>query len=1382
MQWLAEQRPELANEIFLDVSAETGLRPGQRWKEALRQANDRCEAVICLLSRNWEGSPNCKTEYLTAENLGKQILVARLENLGDTDITSEWQRCELFAEGAQTEIAVTGGAPVRFNTAALDRLKKAIEGSGIGPENFVWPPSGDRDRAPYRGWEPFEDIDAGVFFGRDAAIVRGTDDLRAMRISGLKSLFVVLGPSGSGKSSFLRAGLIPRLQRDDRHFRVLGILRPERNPLTGEQGLAAAIHTARRALHLPGAPLGEIKNACLTDANRVVELLSEVRTAAAKRLADAGHDGTAPSLVLPLDQAEELFSADAGPQAGQFLALIADLMRRLNIGEVGLMVAATIRTDRYEAMQNHPALDGIGTVLFNELKPMPPGHFSQVITGPAAVASHAGQQLRIAPDLVNRLLEDATEGADTLPLLALTLARLYADYATNGELTLAHYEAMGGMRHVVQNAIDEVLAAAPGERADQLNLLRAAFIPWLATINPDNDQPMRRVAPYNQLPQASQPLIDALVDKRLVVRDERDGQAVVEVALESLLRQWDDLAGWLREERQHLKTADDIERNTTAWDTHGDDPAWLLTGTRLTDAETLAATPGFSDRLAGSHDYLAAGRQAESERLAKEEQQRQAELRNAQERQHTAEAHAADLHRRARILRAVLAGTVVIAVIALIGGLIAVLGFVQATHAKHLADARTRDAIALKLTSQGQAMLAGAEPGGDVRGIQQILAAPHIAPTTDLSALPNAVVALQSIKILPTPDPVLSVAVSPDGRRIVSGGDDKTVRIWDAGTGQQVGAPLTGHTELVAGVAFSPDGRRIASGSWDKTVRIWDADTHQQIGAPLTGHTGWVTGVAFSPDGRRIVSGSFDKTVRIWDAGSGQQVGAPLSGHTNSVFGVAFSPDGRRIVSGSTDETVRIWDAGSGQQVGAPLSGHTGTVFGVAFSPDGRRIVSGSVDTTVRIWDADTGRQIGAPLTGHTEEVESVAFSPDGRRIVSGGDDKTVRVWDADTGQQVGAPLTGHTEEVSSVAFSPDGRRIVSGSGDNTVRIWDADTHQQIGAPLTGHTDGVSSVAFSPDGRRIASGSWDKTVRIWDADTHQQVGAPLTGHTDEVDSVAFSPDGRRIVSGSGDKTVRIWDADTHQQIGAPLTGHTDHVSSVAFSPDGRRILSGSFDKTVRIWDADTGRQIGAPLTGHTGTVFGVAFSPDGRRIVSGSFDKTVRIWDADTGRQIGAPLTGHTSMVLSVAFSPDGRRIVSGSQDKTVRIWDADTHQQIGAPLTGHTSSVDSVAFSPDGRRIVSSSFDSTVRIWDADTHQQIGAPLTGHTDGVSSVAFSPDGRRIASGSWDKTVRLWPGPAAWPDLLCDKLTANMSHKQWHDWVSPDIPYTTVCPGLPIAPD
>ena len=247
-RWLSEQRPQLSNEIFLDIDPETGLQLGARWKGQLFKSNSRCEAVICLISKNWAASHECKTEYRTAEGLGKQILCARLEDAGDDDITSEWQRCDLFANGPQTEIPVPHEPSVRFNTAALDQVRRAIEGTGVGPENFVWPPAEDPRRAPYRGWEPFEDIDAGVFFGRDAAIVRGLDELRAMRLSGLKSLFVVLGPSGSGKSSFLRAGLIPRLQREDRRFVVLGVMRPERNALTGERGLAAAIHTARKAL------------------------------------------------------------------------------------------------------------------------------------------------------------------------------------------------------------------------------------------------------------------------------------------------------------------------------------------------------------------------------------------------------------------------------------------------------------------------------------------------------------------------------------------------------------------------------------------------------------------------------------------------------------------------------------------------------------------------------------------------------------------------------------------------------------------------------------------------------------------------------------------------------------------------------------------------------------------------------------------------------------------------------------------------------------------------------------------------------------------------------------------------------------------------------
>ncbi|QRV79031.1 WD40 repeat-like protein [Ceratobasidium sp. AG-Ba] len=605
-------------------------------------------------------------------------------------------------------------------------------------------------------------------------------------------------------------------------------------------------------------------------------------------------------------------------------------------------------------------------------------------------------------------------------------------------------------------------------------------------------------------------------------------------------------------------------------------------------------------------------------------------------------------------------------------------------------------------------------------------------------------------------DVVSAVAISCDGRKIVSGSLDKKLYIWDADTGAQIGEALIGHSGSVTSVAYSPDGRRIVSGSEDGTVRIWDANTGAQIGDLLVGHEDPLISVAYSLDGRYIVSGSGAGPLYVWDADIGARIGEPFVGHQSPVWSVAYSPCGRRIVSGSMDCTVRVWDADTGAQIGEPLVGHHEPVFSVAFSPDGQRIISGSEDWSVLIWDTETGAQIGQRLVGHENSVTSVAYSPDGRHIVSASLDGTVCIWDAETGAQIGEPLVAHSSSISSVAYSPDGRRIVSGSQDRTVQVCSADmvgmtdtyqvaqlSSQKNTPPMEDLFEEISyeiiSIAYSPCGRRIASGSADRTVRVWDADTGTQIGEPLVGHEDLVTSVAYSPDGRYIVSGSGDGTVRIWDTETGAQIGEPLVGHEDPVTSVTYSPDGRYIVSGSEDETVCIWDANRGTQIGEPLVGHEGSVTSVAFSPDGQRIISGSEDWSVLIWDTETGAQIGQRLVGHEDSVTSVACSPDGQYIVSGSDDGTVRIWDVETGAPISEPLVAHSSSISSVAYSPDGRRIVSGSDDKTLRIWDVDTGEQIGEPLAGHLNLVLSVAYSPDGRSIASVAMDDTVRVWDG-------------------------------------------
>ncbi|EDR00240.1 uncharacterized protein LACBIDRAFT_334343 [Laccaria bicolor S238N-H82] len=391
-------------------------------------------------------------------------------------------------------------------------------------------------------------------------------------------------------------------------------------------------------------------------------------------------------------------------------------------------------------------------------------------------------------------------------------------------------------------------------------------------------------------------------------------------------------------------------------------------------------------------------------------------------------------------------------------------------------------------------------------------------------------------------------------------------------------------------IAYSSNGKHIISGSSDKTIKIWDALTGQCVMGPLEGHDDWITSVVCSPDGGHIVSGSKDMTIRVWNTLTGQSVMEPLKGHSQCLMDplighdggvqcLAYSPDGMNIVSGSFDFTIRVWDALSGQSIMVIFRG-SALIHKVAFSPDGKHILCATGNHIIRLWNALTSHCTLSPLKNDEGSVNSVVFSPNGKHILSGC-------------LNIMGPLKGHDKMVTSVAFSPDGRYIASGSHDCTVRVWDALTGQSAMDPLKGHDKGVISVAFSPDGRYIASGSSDMTVRVWNA---------LTGQSHEygVHSVAFSPDGRYIVSGSDDKTVRVWDSSTGQSVMDPLKGHYAWVYSVAFSPDGKYIVSGSLDKTIRLWDAVTGHSLGDPFQGHYAAVLSVVFSPD---------DKTIRLWD-----------------------------------------------------------------------------------------------------------------------------------------------------------------------------
>jgi WD40 repeat protein len=1341
--WLAKNGWD---DVFLDLDPERGIVAGQRWKEALQKAAYRCEVVLALVSKEWLASGWCKSEIDAARLIGKKVIAALVgvdKSAVPVDLTDE------------QFIDLTG------DPQAYRRLKEGLKRAGLDPTTFPFP----ADRRPYPGFAYLEEQDAAVFFGRDAQIVRGLDEIRRLARAGVTRMLVILGASGSGKSSFLRAGLWPRLKRDDLEWLPLLIVRPERAAISGQYGLAEALYEAvseprfQDGVRQRGLPRSrvDIRDSIEKTDNGLAQLFAALRDIA--QSGSSGDNAALPTILLAIDQGEELFNEEGRDEARRFI----DILSKTLATDPRALAILVMRSDAFPLVQNEPALAALPKDTFT-LDMMLQGSYRAVIEGPARLLD---PPLAVDPQLVEVLLEDIS-GQDALPLLAFTLRHLYDNTRVDNALTLAGYDKIGRVKGVIAQAVEQAYAEAvakgdaPKDKEERLKLARSAFIPHLAQVNPAG-QFVRRVSPRDKIPSEARPLIDRFAEQRLLIRDRRQDAEVIEVAHEALLRQ-PPFSDWLGEDREFLLWRDRLTQARAAF---AADERGLLAGRELTIARSYTQARAEREFETADLAFIRNSAEADDKRRAEEaeeQRKREASEKEEQERRIRDAERIAEEQKKAaaaqkRSTQAVFIGLIV----ALLVAAAAIWQYFEATKASRLAKEATAKAQASADEAKANlhdaqisqshflADLAGrkrtAEGDAGTAALLALEALPDGATATARPYVADAELQLDGAwrelrdrRILGYAGMVLSAAFSPDGKRIVTATTGWTARIWDVATGQPIGQPLRGHNADVWTAAFSPDGKRVVTASNDGTARLWDATTGRPIGQPLTGHEKAVERAAFSPDGHRIVTASDDTTARVWDAESGKPIGEPLRGHQSWVFSAAFSPDGARIVTASGDKTARLWDAATGRPIGQPLIGHGESVRDAEFSPDGKRVVTASADKSARMWDAATGQPIGEPLRGHQAWVLSAAFSPDGKRVVTASEDKTARLWDAATGQPIGEPLGGHNGALRSAAFSPDGKLIVTASMDGTARLWDATTGESIGESLRGHQDGVVSAAFSHDGKRIVTASQDKTARLWDAATGQPIGEPLAGHEEWVNSATFSPDDTRIVTASKDMTARLWDAATGQPIGEPLTGHQGWVLSAAFSPDGKRIVTASSDSTARVWDAETGEPIGAPLIGHGSTVRSAAFSPDGNRIVTTSEDGTARMWDAATGQPIGNPLRGHMGYLTNAAFSPDGTRIVTASHDATARLWDAATGQSIGEPLKGHQGWVLSAAFSPDGKRIVTASMDRTARLWDAATGQPIGE-LRGHDGAVRSAAFSPDGKRIVTASEDKTARLWDAPA-----------------------------------------
>ena len=1181
------------------------------------------------LSRSW------LRQILRNSQVAQQIVI--LDCPGEHDI-KEWIE-DLRLEAERGQCLIGANAPLsnsgQFAEAILNTLKAAdlqaglpvaawitqlqiaLAGTGILPQVWlsgtqgvieVFPPQNgvannhpslDLGICPYMGLEAFNEDSAEYFYGREALVQKLLNQVNH------ESSIAVVGASGSGKSSVVRAGLMAQLRQgkqipgSDRWW--MGCFRPGSQPIKALASLlsdgGSRETRAKEKLQIEGLLYQGVDG-----------FVCWLRTR------------SEPVVLLVIDQFEELFTLAAENERQQFIELILGALR---YASDRFKLICTIRADFVASCLEIPEL---ANILQKNSILVPPSltkaDYRNAIIKPAEQVG-----LTVEPGLVEVLLQDLDRSAGDLPLLQFALQKLW-EKRDNGKLTLKAYQKLGGIKGALERQAQKVY-----DKLDRESQECARWIFLNLTQLGEGTEDTRRRITKSELVVAKypEPLVNRtlriLTDAKLLVINLDDGtslgqsrssvnppendelfieamrqKATVEVVHEILIRHWSSLRWWLEENRARLRSQRQIETAALLWQQKDRQDDFLLRGVRLAEAEEIYIK--YTDELSDTaKEFVASCIDA---RLAQQREAKQ-RLRKAQ-------------------LTAVTLGILGVA------------------------------ATAFGVSAYRQKLIAQLENIDNLNAVAEA----QLLSDRQLESLTTSIKAGRQFEQISSWNKTL---VGEDNWQQTKAKTSATLQQSIYGT-QELNR-LEGHTERVTAVEVSDNGEVTIGASDDRTIKVWNKKGN--LVGTLTGEEAQVNPISWNQTKinhpglktDKISTYNSDRSIAIQDetivelrTKSDNQL-INTYPHQAIVNSVSTSLDDKLLATATADGKINIWSQdGILQQT---LTGHTGEVLDLKFIPDisqgdSYKLISTGVDKTVRIW------QVFDRYSSDSEGIYSIATSPaDPDSFATADWEGKINFWrhNTDNTQKLVNTVSAHDDAITQLKYSPDGKTIATASWDKTVKLWDTATDRLI-ATLTGHRDGVNSIAFSADSQILLSGSEDKTIKVWDIQDKPKLVNTLEGHTDSVKTVTVSPNGNLIASAGYDNTIKIWSSTG--ELLQTIAAHKLAISSLEFNTNGNILASGSWDNTVKLWSIqDEGRdsKLLHTLTGHQDGVTTISFNSDGTLLASGSGDRNVKLWNAKTAELIKT-LRGHTTQINSLAFSIDGRSLVSAEEQQGLFWWNLD--------------------------------------------------------------------------------------------------------------------------------